>query len=99
MQTTGIDSHFHQTVSSHSLRLAKENDGFWHALQQQHPFDPARTLLIDDSLPVLRCAQKEGIRHVLGVLQPDSQRPALAPSPEFRQLSHFTDIMPGLEPR
>jgi len=99
MQTTGIDSHFHQTVSSHSLRLAKENDGFWHALRERHPFDPARTLLIDDSLPVLRCAQKEGIRHVLGVLQPDSQRPALAPSPEFRQISHFTDIMPGLEAR
>jgi len=99
MQTTGIDHHFHHTVSSHSLNLAKENTGFWEVLRATHPFDPARTLLIDDSLPVLRCARSEGIRHLLGVRQPDSQRPALAPSEEFHQISHFTEIMPGLAAR
>jgi len=99
MQTTGIDQHFHQTVSSHTLRLAKENEGFWAALRERHPFEPARTLLIDDSLPVLRCAQKEGIGHLLAVWQPDSQRPALVPTEEFRQIRHFNDIMPGLLPR
>jgi HAD superfamily hydrolase (TIGR01509 family) len=99
MQTTGIDHHFHRTISSHALQLAKENPGFWHALREEHPFEPARTLLVDDNLAVLRQAREEGIAHLLGVQQPDSQRPPLAPSPEFRLLHHFTDILPGLQPR
>ncbi|MES3007248.1 MAG: GMP/IMP nucleotidase [Pseudomonadota bacterium] len=102
MRHTGIAGHFDHTVSSHSissqnLRLAKENAGFWHALRQQHPFDPQRTLLIDDSLPVLRCAAAEGIAHLLAIRQPDSQRAPLTPE-EFVQLDDFTQIMPGLEP-
>jgi len=99
MQTTGIDHHFHHTISSHSLALAKENDGFWHALRERHAYDPARTLLIDDSIPVLRCARKEGIKHLLSIHQPDSQRPALTPTPEFAQLQHFAEIMEGITPR
>lgn len=96
LQTTGIDRHFHHTISSHDLQLAKENAGFWHALREEHPFEPARTLLIDDNLAVLRQAREEGIAHLLGVHQPDSQRPPLLPSQEFRQIHHFTDILPGL---
>ncbi len=102
MRHTGIAKHFDQTISSHTvgsrnLRLAKENPGFWHALRQQHPFDPQRTLLIDDSLPVLRCAAAEGIRHLLAIRQPDSQRAPLQLE-EFVQLDDFTQIMPGLQP-
>lgn len=99
LQTTGIDRHFHRTISSHTLQLAKENAGFWHALREQHPFEPTRTLLIDDNLAVLRQAREEGIAHLLGVRQPDSQRPPLAASAEFRQIEHFTDILPGLHSR
>lgn len=112
MRHTGIAEHFDHTVSSHTVgsltansksigsqsqRLAKENVGFWPALRQQHPFDPQRTLLIDDSLPVLRRAAAEGIRHLLAIRQPDSQRPPLQPE-EFVQLDDFTQIMPGLQP-
>jgi putative hydrolase of the HAD superfamily len=99
MQATGIGQHFHHTISSHVLQLAKENPGFWHALRKEHPYQPARTLLIDDNLAVLRQARAEGIAHLLGVRQPDSQRPPLLPSPEFRQIDHFTDILPGLQSR
>jgi len=99
MQATGIGQHFHHTISSHVLQLAKENPGFWHALREEHPYQPARTLLIDDNLAVLRQARAEGIAHLLGVRQPDSQRPPLLPSPEFRQIDHFTDILPGLQSR
>lgn len=107
MRHTGIAEHFDHTISSHTvgsratgsqpLRLAKENAGFWHALRQQHPFDPQRTLLIDDSLPVLRCAAAEGIRHLLAIRQPDSQRAPLQPE-EFMQLDDFNQIMLGLQP-
>lgn len=95
MRQTGIAPHFHHTVSSHTLKLAKENEGFWDALCAQHPFTPARTLLIDDSLPVLRRARKEGIGHLLAIHQPDSQRAPLQPE-EFAQLRDFKQIMAGL---
>ena len=95
LQVTGIGRHFHNTISSHSLRLAKENAGFWGALQTLEPYDPQRTLLIDDSLPVLRQASREGIRHLYAIYQPDSQKPPLAAG-EFPQIVDFDHIMPPL---
>ncbi|MDX1491666.1 MAG: GMP/IMP nucleotidase [Pseudohongiellaceae bacterium] len=95
MHTTGIDKHFHVTRSSHDFSLAKENHGFWQSLAQQHPFDPARTLLIDDSLSVLRQAQKEGIAQLLAIAKPDSRRDPL-PFEQFKQIEDFEQIMEGL---
>ncbi|OGT74730.1 MAG: haloacid dehalogenase [Gammaproteobacteria bacterium RIFCSPLOWO2_02_FULL_57_10] len=98
MRHTGIAPHFDHMISSHTLKLAKENAGFWSALRERHDYDPRRTLLIDDSLPVLRQAEKEGIRHLRAIHQPDSQRAPLHPE-EFVQIEHFTDVMSGLDPR
>ncbi len=94
MQHTDIADYFHQRISSHQLELAKENEGFWGKLQLIEAFDPARTLLLDDSLPVLRRAQSEGIGHLLAIHQPDSERPGLALA-EFTQVHDFEDIMPS----
>lgn len=96
MQHTGIAEHFDQRISSHSLQLAKENPGFWPALRVALDYDPQRTLLIDDSLPVLRRAQTEGIAHLRAIAQPDSQKQALAQQEEFFQIDDFADIMTGL---
>ncbi|MFK7864542.1 MAG: GMP/IMP nucleotidase [Pseudohongiellaceae bacterium] len=93
MEHTGIDSFFHDCISSHSLNLAKEHHGFWEKLQTHFPYDPERTLLFDDSLPVLRQAQKEGIKHLYAISQPDSQRPALLEE-EFPQVVDFEHILP-----
>lgn len=93
MQHTGLNSLFHDCISSHSLRLAKEHHGFWEKLQQHFPYDPSRTLLFDDSLPVLRQAQREGIKYLYAIHQPDSQRPGLAQE-EFPQVLDFDEIMP-----
>ena len=94
LRHTGIDVYFHQCISSHSLKLAKENHGFWKSLQQLEAYRPERTLLFDDSLPVLRQAKKEGIKHLYAIKQPDSQRPSLSPA-EFPQVEDFGHIMPS----
>ena len=91
---TGIGDYFHQRISSHSLKLAKENHGFWESLQRVEPYDPERTLLFDDSLPVLRQAKREGIKHLYAIKKPDSQRPSLRPA-EFPQIEDFAHIMPS----
>ena len=94
MNSTGIAEFFHQCISSHQLQLAKENDGFWEQLQTIEAYDPQRTLLFDDSLPVLRQAQREGIRHLYGIKKPDSQRPDLEHT-EFPLVEDFEHIMPS----
>lgn len=93
MEHTGIADYFHKRISSHELNLAKEHHGFWGMLQQLEKFDPERTLLFDDSLPVLRQAQKEGIKYLYAIKQPDSQRPNLEPG-EFPQVEDFEHILP-----
>ena len=94
MSQTGIDEFFHLCISSHQLKLAKENHGFWEQLQKVESYDPERTLLFDDSLPVLRQAQREGIRHLYGIKQPDSHRPEVEHD-EFPLVEDFQQIMPS----
>jgi len=93
LQETGIGTYFHNCISSHSLSLAKENHGFWEALKQTESYTPSRTLLFDDSLPVLRQAQREGIRHLYGITRPDSQQPPVATA-EFPQIEDFDHLLP-----
>jgi HAD superfamily hydrolase (TIGR01509 family) len=75
MAKTGLEPHFDAFVSSHALGVAKEQRGFWEKLAAIEPFDPERTLLVDDSLPVLDAARDFGIRHLLAVRTPDTRQP------------------------
>lgn len=94
MERTGISHYFDQCISSHSLRLAKENHGFWTSLQSLEQYDPEHTVLFDDSLPVLRQAQREGIKHLFGIEKPDSMKPAILLE-EFQQIDEFSAILPS----
>jgi putative hydrolase of the HAD superfamily len=75
MARTGLQPHFDALVSAHALDAAKEARDFWEKLRALEPFDPARTLLVDDSLPVLDAARAFGIRHLLAIRQPDTRQP------------------------
>ncbi|HIE01222.1 MAG TPA: GMP/IMP nucleotidase [Thiotrichaceae bacterium] len=94
MQRTQLAHHFDHIVSSHELGLPKEASAFWDKLQHIEPFNPSRTLFIDDSLPVLRSATDYGIHQLLAIYQPDSQSPPKAVE-EFQAIRSFRDIMPG----
>ena len=82
-------------VVSHDLQAPKEDQAFWHRLQALHPFNPQRTLLIDDTERVLQSARDYGIAHLLTLLQPDSQR-TLRLDTHFPGIHHFDEIMHGL---
>lgn len=77
-------------ISSHDYGYPKEDPQFWHALYQQFPFVPERTLFIDDSLAVLRSAARHGIGHLRCVATPDSQKPA-KDCAEFLDIGDFSD--------
>ena len=75
LEHTRLDDELDAIVSAHDIGYPKEDTSFWQHLAGREPFDPARTLLIDDNLSVLRAAREYGIRHLLAILQPDSRRP------------------------
>ncbi len=93
MRCTKLGSYFDQIISSHELGLPKEDVRFWGKLQQRIPFESKHTLLIDDSLPVLRSAQHYGIAHLLAVYRPDTRRPDKDVG-EFIALRNFAEIIP-----
>jgi len=81
-------------VSCHDYGAPKESPDFWRRLADQHPFEPERTLLIDDNAQVLDAAGRHGIRHLFTIRQPDSARPprdALA----YPAIGDFAEILPN----
>lgn len=93
MARTGLEPHFDALVSSHELGAAKEQRGFWERLQQVEPFDPARTLLVDDSLPVLDAARDYGIAHLVAVRTPDTRLPP-KDTRGYPTIDSFADLLP-----
>ena len=90
---TRIGAHFDAVVCAHDIGLPKEDTKFWDRMQAVQPFDKGSTLLIDDSLPVLRSARDYGVAQLLAVKKPDSKRPP-KDAGEFSAIDTFLEIMP-----
>ena len=69
---TGLDQYLDHIYSTHEFGHCKESPKLWQALLAHHPFNPTRTLFIDDNEELLLVAQAFGIRYVLGIENPDS---------------------------
>lgn len=72
---TQVISHFDAGFSSHLFGAPKEHMQFWTEFRKVEQFDPARSLFVDDSLPVLRAARAAGIGYIYAVHRPDSDAP------------------------
>jgi putative hydrolase of the HAD superfamily len=94
MDRTRLGGHFDRLVCAHDFGLPKEDPAFWESLQHLESYQPERTLLVDDSLPVLRSARQYGIGWLLAVYEPDSQQPRRDVA-EFDAIETFRDILPG----
>jgi putative hydrolase of the HAD superfamily len=93
MRKTRLDGYFDAVICAHDIGVPKEHPEFWDRLQSVEHFDPRATLLVDDSLPVLRSARDYGIGHLLAVHRPDTQLPAKDVA-EFDAIDSFLDILP-----
>jgi putative hydrolase of the HAD superfamily len=76
IECTGLDRHVDEIISSHELDAPKESRDFWLALERRRPFDPRRTLLLEDSVAVLEAAREFGLGHAIAMRRPDSSLPA-----------------------
>jgi HAD superfamily hydrolase (TIGR01509 family) len=93
MARTGLRPHLDAVITSHELGLPKEDPAFWRRLQQRESFDPRRSLLIDDSLPVLDSARSYGIRNLIAIVQPDTKQPPKATA-DYPAIASFAQILP-----
>lgn len=64
---TGVTRYFDAVFSSKAFGAPKESAGFWAGLRQVEPYDPQRTMFVDDSLPVLKAGEKAGIRWIYAI--------------------------------
>lgn len=93
LERTSLHHHLDEIICAHDYGMPKEDVKFWDKLNMQHPFDTQKTLLVDDSLPVLRSAKRYGIKWLLGVKNPDSQN-SVKDMEEFNAIVNFNEIMP-----
>jgi HAD superfamily hydrolase (TIGR01509 family) len=70
-----LAGHLEAVYSTHAFGAPKEDAAFWPRLHAAERFDPANTLLVDDSLPVLGAARGFRIRWLRAIRRPDSGQP------------------------
>ncbi|MCV2885811.1 GMP/IMP nucleotidase [Aestuariibacter sp. AA17] len=76
IEHTKLDEHIDTLISTHEFGVTKESQALWEQLQARLGFENQRTLFVDDSLTILHAAHTYGIKHLLGVKNPDSKMPS-----------------------
>lgn len=93
MERTQLAGHLDAVLCAHDFGRPKEDPEFWTQLKTAEPYDNQSTLLVDDSLPVLRSAKQAGISHLLCVFKPDTQAPDKDVA-EFEAIRFFSELLP-----
>lgn len=74
-EVTGVAGYVDGVYLSHDFGYAKEEDGFWKALEAREHFDANRVLFVDDTETVLESAERYGLRNLVAIMRPDSSAP------------------------
>jgi 5'-nucleotidase len=93
LRKTRIGPYFSGIISAHDLGLPKEDEAFWGKLRERIPYDPARTLIGEDSETNLKTAASYGIRYLVFISRSSSVLPPAA-SPDFVSISFFNRLIP-----
>jgi len=74
IEQTQLDKYFDTLYSTHEFGVTKESQLLWQRLQAKQGFELSKTLFVDDSIDILKSAERFGIKHLLAVANPDSQQ-------------------------
>ena len=74
-ERVALARHFDASYTAHVFEVPKENPAFWPQFRVLEPFEPERTLFVDDNLAVLENARRYGIRWLRAIRRPDTGRP------------------------
>ena len=90
---TTIGTHLTSVITSHTIGIPKENTTFWLKLSKNIEFDKKKTLLVDDSEPVLLAAEQYGIAYLRHIAAPSSTQHAVF-SKHFISVIELGHLMP-----
>lgn len=93
LDRTEIGPLFDRIVCADEIGLAKEDERFWQRLELVLGFDPARTLLADDTEKVLRAAERYGLGVLIFVARSSSRKPASC-SRRYPSIEYFSELIP-----
>lgn len=93
LEVSRIDRWLDVVISSHEFKTPKEDAIFWQHLQEREAFDPNRTVFFDDTVRILKSAEDFGIKHLVCINQPDSQKQPVR-SEQYTDIVNFDEIMP-----
>lgn len=93
MKATRIGPYFDGIVSAHQVGLPKEDERFWDQLGKFISYDPARTLLAEDSETNLTTAELFGIRYLIYISRFSSTIQPKA-SERFCSIDYFSRLIP-----
>jgi len=94
LDRTALHNHLDHVICAHDFGIPKEHPDFWERMLERLSYDKHHTLLVDDSLAVLRSARNYGIRWLLAVCNPDSKTPSRT-TEEFEAIESFSQILPA----
>lgn len=89
LEHTELGEHLDLMLSSHQFGYAKEAPQFWQQVLQKYQLTPSRCLFVDDNEVILQAAKDAGVGYLLGVSNPDSQRP----HKHFKHFAATTDYL------
>lgn len=95
LEMTQIAPYFDHMISAHDYRCPKEDPSLWSKIQQDFPFDPERTLLIDDNIRALQTAEAFGIKYLLAAIHVSPHLDKVDPQ-GFDFFEFYPEIMPPL---
>lgn len=92
LRKTRIGRYFSGIICSEVVGEAKEQPVFWRKLEEIIGFDRRRTLLADDTVPVLASAREYGIAYLVHIARPSSRQP-ISYSSEFPSIAYFDELI------
>ena len=93
MEKTLLAGKFDAAITSQDLGAPKERPESWEKLQQLIQFDRRNTLLAEDTIDVLKAAEKFGIRFLVHISKASSKKPP-EPSERYYSIQTFLEITP-----
>jgi putative hydrolase of the HAD superfamily len=94
LKKTAIGGYFNHVISSFDVGFPKETQEFWKEAERILEFNKESTLLIDDTLVVLKTAKVYGIKYLILKIRPNSRlKPdSVQPQEEFTEVADFKDL-------
>ncbi len=92
LKKTDLGKYITGAITSFEIGFPKEKIEFWKKAKQKLHFDKEKTILVDDTLEVLKTAQKFGIKYLIYKAISNSKvKPA--PSAEFMTILDFSYLI------